>query len=242
LAAAQANQLAGAPGAASALVDTASSGPLDDRDQAMVEQLRGQIALHLSRAARRLPCCSTRADGSNQSSPSLRATHTSRRSTRRPSPAFRICIAEVASAARAAPPRPGQPRAADLLLDGLALRFGGDFASSAPILRRAMTAFRADDAPAEHEMRWPLLAVRAAADRFDDDSWAFCSPPATCGIARENGALASYQSASSTWPRCAVFEGKLEAAAELIEETDSLIDATGGRRIGLASCCSRMSG
>src|SRR5262249_57538207 len=44
LAAARANQLAGAPEAASALLDTASSGPLDERDQAVVEQLRGRVA------------------------------------------------------------------------------------------------------------------------------------------------------------------------------------------------------
>src|SRR5262249_22759382 len=50
LAAARTNQLAGAPEAASALLDTASSGPLDQRDHAMVEQLRGRIALHLSHA------------------------------------------------------------------------------------------------------------------------------------------------------------------------------------------------
>src|SRR5262249_59591490 len=44
LAAARANQLAGGPEAASALLDTASSGPLDERDQAMVEQPRGRVA------------------------------------------------------------------------------------------------------------------------------------------------------------------------------------------------------
>ena len=50
LAAARAHQLAGAPEAASALLDTASSGLLDELDQAMLEQLRGRIALHLSRS------------------------------------------------------------------------------------------------------------------------------------------------------------------------------------------------
>src|SRR5438552_679576 len=50
LAAARAHQLGGAPEAASALLDTASSGLLDELDQAMLEQLRGRVALHLSRS------------------------------------------------------------------------------------------------------------------------------------------------------------------------------------------------
>ena len=50
LAAAQASQLAGAPEAALALLDTASSGPLGELEQATLEQLRGRVALHLSRS------------------------------------------------------------------------------------------------------------------------------------------------------------------------------------------------
>src|SRR5262249_30347372 len=142
-------------------------------------------------------------------------------------------MTEVARAARAAPPRPGRPRAADLLLDGLALRFSDDFASSAPILGRAMTAFRADDAYAEDEIRWPLLAVRAAADRFDDESWDLLATRYV-RIARDNGALGLLPISLIHLATLRVLEGKLEAAAELIEETDSLIDATGGRRIDVA--------
>jgi DNA-binding CsgD family transcriptional regulator len=234
LAAAQANQLAGAPEAASALLDTASSGPLDERDQAMVKQLRGQIALHLSRAGEAASLLLDAGRQLESIEPELaRDTHLEALYAATVAGRFGSGMAEVASAARAAPPRPGQPRAADLLLDGLALRFSGDFASGAPILGRAMTAFRADDAHAEHEMRWPLLAVRAAADLFDDESWHLLATRHV-RIARENGALGVLPISLIQFATLRVLEGKLEAAAELIEETDSLIDATGGTRIGLA--------
>jgi DNA-binding CsgD family transcriptional regulator len=233
LAAAQANQLAGAPEAASALLDTASSGPLDDRDQAMVQQLRGQIALHMSRAGEAASLLLDAGRRLESIEPErARDTHLEALYAATVAGRFGRGMAEVASAARAAPPRPGEPRGADLLLDGLALRFSGDLASSAPIVRRAMTAFRADDAHAEHEMRWPLLAVRTAADLFDDESWHLLATRYV-RIARENGALGVLPIALIHLATLRVLEGKLDGAAELIEETDSLIDATGGRRIGL---------
>jgi DNA-binding CsgD family transcriptional regulator len=231
LAAAQANQLAGAPEAASALLDTASSGPLDEREQAIVEQLRGRIALHLSHAGEAASLLLDAGRRLESIEPELaRDTHLEALYAATVAGRFGGGITEVARAARAAPPRPGQPPAADLLLDGLALRFSGDFASSAPILGRALSAFRADDAHAEHELRWPLLAVRAAADRFDDESWHLLATRYV-RIARENGALGLLPISLIHLATLHVLEGKLEAAAELIEETDSLIDATGGRRI-----------
>jgi DNA-binding CsgD family transcriptional regulator len=234
LAAARANQLAGAPETASALLDTAASGPLDDRDQAMAQQLRGEIALHMSRAGEAASLLLDAGRRLESIEPDLaRDTYLEALYAASVAGRFGSCMAEVASAARlAAPPRPGQPRGADLLLDGLALRFSGDFASSAPILRRAMTAFRADDAHAEHEMRWPLLAVRAAADLFDDESWHLLGTRYV-RIARENGALGVLPISLIHLATLCVLEGKLKVAAELIEETDSLIDATGGTRIGL---------
>jgi DNA-binding CsgD family transcriptional regulator len=234
LAAAQANQLAGAPEAASALLDTASSGPLDELDQAMVKQLRGRIALHLSRAGEAASLLLDAGRRLESIEPELaRDTHLEALYAATVAGRFGGGMGEVAGAARAAPPRPGQPRAADLLLDGLALRFSGDIASSAPTLGRAMSAFRAGDSHAEHEMRWPLLAARAAADRFDDESWHLLVTRQV-RIDRENGALGLLPISLIHLATLRVLEGTLDAASELIEETDSLIDATGGRRIGLA--------
>jgi DNA-binding CsgD family transcriptional regulator len=234
LAAAQANQLAGAAEAASALLDAASSGPLDELDQAMLEQLRGRIALHLSRsgeaaqlllhAARRLASLEPRL---------ARDTHLE--SLYAASVAGRLGggVSEVAQAARAAPPPLGPPRAADLLIDGLALRFTGDYRASAPVLGQALSAFRAEGGREEHDMRWPWLAVRAAGDLFDDDSWHLLATRHVA-IARETGALGVLLIGLVYLGMLRVFEGRLDAAAAVIEETESVIDATGSRRIGVA--------
>jgi DNA-binding CsgD family transcriptional regulator len=234
LAAAQAHQLAGAPEAASALLDTASSGLLDELDQAMLEQLRGRIALHLSRsgeaaallldAARRLAALDPRL---------ARDTHLE--SLYAASVAGRLGggVATVAQAAGAAPPPPGPPRAADLLLDGLALRFTGEYRASAPVLRRALSAFRDEGGHSELDMRWPWLAVRAAGDLFDDDSWHLLATRHVM-IARDTGALGVLLIGLIYLGVLRVFEGRLEDAAALIEETDSVIEATGSQRIGVA--------
>jgi hypothetical protein len=56
--------------------------------------------------------------------------------------AGRIGLLEVAEAARAAPSSPHPPRPSDLLLDGLAVLITEGNAAGAPILRRALNAFR----------------------------------------------------------------------------------------------------
>jgi hypothetical protein len=54
-------------------------------------------------------------------------------------------LRNVATAARAAPSSPQPPRAPDLLLDGLARRFTDGYAAGAPMLKRALGAFRSKD-------------------------------------------------------------------------------------------------
>ena len=74
--------------------------------------------------------------------------------------------------------------------------------------------------------------MRAAADLFDDESWDLLASRQV-EIAREPARSACFRSRLIHLATLRVFEGKLDAAAALIEETDSLIDATGSRRIGL---------
>ena len=62
---------------------------------------------------------------------------------RRPAPRWRS-----REAARAAPPAPA-PRAADLLLDGLAVMITDGHAAAAPLLQRAVDAFRDGDVAAK---------------------------------------------------------------------------------------------
>jgi DNA-binding CsgD family transcriptional regulator len=234
LAAAQASQLAGAPEAALALLDTASSGPLGELEQATLEQLRGRVALHLSRSGE---AAALLLNAARRLAPLERelARDTHLEALYAASVAGRLGggVSEVAQAARAAPPPPGPPRAADLLLDGLALRFTGDHRESAPILKRALSAFRDEGGHAEHDMRWPWLSVRAAAELFDDDSWHLLATRHVV-IARDTGALGVLQIGLMYLGVLRVFEGTLAAAAALIDEADSVIDATGSRRIDIA--------
>ena len=234
LAAAQASQLAGAPEAALALLDTASSGPLGELEQATLEQLRGRVALHLSRSGE---AAALLLNAARRLAPLERelARDTHLEALYAASVAGRLGggVSGVAQAAGAAPPPPGPPRAADLLLDGLALRFTGEYRESAPILRRAVSAFRDEGGHSEHDMRWPWLSARAAADLFDDDSWHLLATRHVV-IARDTGALGVLQIGLMYLGVLRVFEGTLDAAAALIEEADSVIDATGSRRIDIA--------
>ena len=79
---------------------------------------------------------------------------------RRPPRRRRGRCAEVAEAARAAPPAPEPPRAIDLLLDGLAIRFTDGL--RAPACRRSQRALRrvraASDGRGEEDLRWLWLA------------------------------------------------------------------------------------
>ena len=84
----------------------------------------------------------------------------------------------------------------------------------------------------EEDIRWPWLATRVAADLFDDETWCLLATRHV-QIARDAGALGVLQIALMHVSQMRVFEGKLEGAAALIEEIDSIIDATESRRINL---------
>jgi len=75
-------------------------------------------------------------------------------------------VREVAAAAQAAAPAPGQPRAIDLLLDGLATRFTEGYPAGVPPLRKALDAFRhAYEVPphdARHRIAFAQMSRRLA--------------------------------------------------------------------------------
>ena len=103
--------------------------------------------------------------------------------------AIRGGMLEVAEAARAVPSAPQPPRAPDLLLDGLAVLTTEGYAAGAPILKRALSAFRDEEVSAEEGLRWLPLACRMAHDVWDDESWHALSAR-LIELAREAGALA----------------------------------------------------
>ena len=132
----------------------------------------------------------------------------------------------AAEAACRAPSPEGVPRAVDLLLEGLAVRFTAGYAASAPVLKRALSAVRDQGGRPGQDVRWPWSARRVAPDLFDDDAW-HALGTRNVQIARDAGALAVFPLALNYLATMRIFEGNLEAAAALLDEADAIADATG---------------
>ena len=174
LAAAQAKHDAGASDAALGLLATAQAGPLDELHRARVDLLRAQIAFAVSRGRDAPPLLLKAAKRLEPLDATLA------RETYLDALAAAIIVGrladgggvlEVAEAARAMPPAPEPPRASDLLLDGLAVLITEGHAAAAPMLKRALSAFRSDDISPEERLRWLWLANHVAQTLWDDESW-----------------------------------------------------------------------
>jgi DNA-binding CsgD family transcriptional regulator len=231
LAAAESKQLAGAPDAALELLATAQAGPLDEHGRARVDLLRAQIAFATSRgsdapamllfrAAKRLEPL----DVGLARRTYLDALSAAQFAGRL---AGSIGVTEVAEAALAAPPAAEPQCASDLLLDGLAMRFTGGIAASAPILRRALAAYPRDIST-EDELRWMWLAGHAAVDLWDDETWDALATR-HLELARETGALTVLPLVLSIRIAAHTLCGELDAAASLIEEVQAAVETTGSR-------------
>jgi ATP/maltotriose-dependent transcriptional regulator MalT len=118
------------------------------------------------------------------------------------------------------------PRAIDLLLEGLAIRFTDGYAASAPALKRALSAVRDQGGRAGQDVRWPWTARRVAPELFDDDAWHELGTR-NVQIARDAGALAVLPLALNYLAVMRIYEGHLDAAAALLEEAEAITDATG---------------
>ncbi len=233
LAAAQAKYLAGSPQAALRLLESAAYPSTDPLELAMVQRLRGRIALHLSRSGEAAPALLDAAQRLESIDPGLaRETHLEALHAAAVAGRLGTGMRDAAAAARAAPAAPGPQRASDVLLDGLAIRFTDGHGAGAPILKLALAALLDGNSDYDEDVRWPLLACRVAADVFDDETWYLLASRYVV-IARRAGALGVLPIAVMHLSLMHVFEGKLSQAAELVEEIDSMIDATGSRRINI---------
>jgi DNA-binding CsgD family transcriptional regulator len=241
LAAAGDKQLAGAPEEALSLLAVAGVGPLDERELAMLQRLHGQIALDLRRGEDAVPLLLDAAQRLESLAPGL-ARETYAEALRAASVAGRLGtgMAAAAQAARDAPPRPGTPEPIDLLLEGVAIRFIDGYAASAPALKRALEAVRAQDGPGAQDVRWPWTARRVAPDLFADDTW-HALATRNVQIARDTGALAVLPLALNYLSLLRCFEGELATATALLDEADEIAEATGTSpiafgRVLLAGC------
>jgi DNA-binding CsgD family transcriptional regulator len=235
LAAAQAKHDAGALDAALGLLVAAGVGPPDPLRAAQAEHLRGQIAADQQRgtAVPRLLLGAARLlDPLNASlarEAHLEALMAAMWAGDLGPPGG---VQEAAEAALAAPPAPGPPRAADVLLDALALRFSQGYAAAAPALTRALELLLALDSSPGEDRPWLWLAgVRGASGLIAMELWDFESWHALAAgqvrAARDAGALVHLQFALNFLARAHLLAGELAAAAELLDEDRLIADATG---------------
>ena len=231
LAAAQAKHLAGAPNAALQLLVIARAGPLDELGSVRVDLLRAQIAFassHGSDAPGLLLAAAKRLEALDIAL--ARATYLDALSAGQFAGrlAGSVGAREVATAALAAQPPPYPPRASDLLLDGLATRSTAGYASAAPMIKRALRAFRSENISSEEELRSLWLACRHAGVMWDDESWDMLTAR-HLKLAREAGALTVLPLGLNIRIAVDTFAGELATAASLAEELRAVTEATGGR-------------
>jgi DNA-binding CsgD family transcriptional regulator len=227
LAAAQAKHQAGAFDAALGLVAIAEAGPLDELQRAQVDLLRGQIAFALSRGRDVPPLLLKAAKRLAPLDVGLaRDTYLEALAAALNAGGLggRDGVRRMADAARLAPPSSQPPRAPDLLLDGLAMLHTGGYSAGAPMLKRALGAFRSDKLSSEEGIRWLSLACRTAMVLWDDESW-FVLSARQVRLARAAGALTALPLALNLQAGTHLFAGQLGAAQALSEEAHAASEA-----------------
>ncbi|HXO07195.1 MAG TPA: AAA family ATPase, partial [Solirubrobacteraceae bacterium] len=226
LEAAAGKHLAGASQDALTLLAAAAAGPLDALDRARLKLLHGEI-VDLGRTPDALPLLLEAARQLEPLDVSL-SRDAYLTALRAASAAGRVGpgMLEVARAALAAPRPPDEPRAVDLLVDGLAVRFTAGYAAGAPALRRALTALREEGERNTVSVRWPWLARRVAPELFADDVWSYFATRSV-QLAREAGALGMLPIALNHLAHLRCAEGNLDAASALLDEADGIAVATG---------------
>jgi len=244
LAAAQAKHQAGASEAALALLARAEAGPLDPLQRAQAEVLRARITFTSKRGAD-APALLLNAAKQLEPLDVTLARETYLEALMGAQFAGRFTgsgALEVAAAARAAPPS-SAPRAPDVLLDGLAVMITEGHAAAAPLLKRAVDAFRTGDGAANGGFRWLWLAEAAAIELWDHDAWQELAVR-ELHLVREAGALTVLPLALSANIVAQLFAGELAAAASSIDEVNVAAEATGSRlapygSLVLAACRGR---
>jgi DNA-binding CsgD family transcriptional regulator len=234
LAAVRAHRDAGALDAALGLLVAAEAGALDALQIAEVERLRGQIAFDQGhgRDAARLLLRAARLveplDVGLAREAYLEALGAAMVAGDLDHPGMR----EAAEAARAAPPAPGPPRAVDVVLDAVAVRFTEGYAAAAPTLTRAFELLLALDAGGgEARRRLWLAGGRAgstfiALEQWDFESW-YVLAARRVQVARDMGAFIHLQFALSILGLLQLLAGELSATERLVEEDRLIAEATG---------------
>ncbi|TCC59700.1 LuxR family transcriptional regulator [Kribbella pittospori] len=228
LAAAQTKSRAGAFDAALNLLAMAEAGPLSELQQARVDLLRAQVAFATNRGRDAAPLLLKAAkrlepiDIVLSRETYLDALTAAMFADRLAGPdGSSVTVARAASTT----PRPQEPSPPDLLLAGLAANFTEGYAAGVPVLRRAVTSFGEGMSAAE-ELRWSWLACVAALHLWADECWDGLSAR-YLELARKTGALSELPLALSMRAYLLLFAGDLGAAGELVDEIQTVTEATG---------------
>ncbi|MEU0945410.1 AAA family ATPase [Streptomyces canus] len=228
LAAAHAKYQAGAFDAARELAAAAELGPLDELGAARSILLRGRIMSASHSAGAGLPLLLEAARRLEPLDAGL-ARETYRDAIYAALTAGRLPhgkgILEVAQAILATP-APAEPTRDDLLLDGQARLTTEGYAAGAPLLRRALAAFRAGGIPPKEGLGWLPLACRLAHSTWDFESWSVLSAQLV-DLARGTGAVSVLPSALLLRLSNRVFAGDLAGAGSLVAEATAIGEATG---------------
>ena len=231
IAAADASLDAGAFETALEMLLAAETGPLDERQRAHVELLRAETAFSERRGSDAPPLLLRAAKALEPLDPELaRDTYLEAWSAALFAGELAAAggLQEVSRQARNAPAPAGAPRAADLLLDALAVLFTDGREAAAPMLRESVSAFLTDQAPVQEVLRWGWLATAAAVAVWDFDACASIAERSV-RLARETGALAVLTVGLNVLTQAVALSGEFERAAALIAEAEAAREVTGTR-------------
>ena len=218
----------GDPDAARRLLAQVEAEPLDELRRARVHMVRGQLAFGSSNGRDAPSLLLGAAQELELIAPDLaRDTYLDALASAMfvGRLAGEIGLVEVAHAARGAPPS-SSPRPRDLLLDGLAMMIVEGYDRGAPVLKRAVAAFRAEILGPADMIRSLWLASHAALSLWDDESWEKLSSK-HIQLARQSAALSVLPHVLQARVGFHLFAGELATAASLVDELSTLIQATG---------------
>jgi DNA-binding CsgD family transcriptional regulator len=226
LAAAEFRLQTGAHDATLDLLAQVESGPLDELQRAQVHSIRGQVAFASRHGRDAPPLLLAAARELEPVAPELaRDAYLDALSAGMFVGRLGgdVGLLEVARAARGLTASSARPQ--DLLLVGLAVVITEGHAAGAPLLKRAVNAFRTEPLEPAEAIRWLWLAAHAAHDLWDDQGWEHLSSQHV-RLARDAGALTVLPLALASRIGLHLFAGELSRAKLLVDEFGTVIEAT----------------
>jgi DNA-binding CsgD family transcriptional regulator len=227
--AAFANVQAGAFDIARTLLTIARGGPVDELQRAQIDLVGAQLAFASSRGNEATPLLLAAARRLEPLNLELaRQTYLDAFSAAQFAARLNagVGVAEVARAARAAPRRSDdEPTAGDLLLDAFSA-LTDDYDTAIPRCRDALQKLRGVNISTRERLRWLWQGCVLALELWDDES-SYVLSERHLQIARKTGALSELPLALGSRTPILVFCGELSAAASLVEEARSVVEAMG---------------